>query len=318
MIGFCGYDFCMNKNTLNPLPMDITDIDKITIRNAIFDHINLEKNADFIYSEEKPQWNLDTVLDCDFTKGIGAGNVEFTLAQLSAIKIKRRKFIPQEEEAQYVFDKEMLEDLQWVTIKEIPINTSADLKPIIKDYLVPSKESFEYAVVPILNGIEGNYIKGIVATDFNGVFISDATNNFRLYNEVSYGNNNSIQEVGYVTPLGRQFPVIIKNGQADYETGSVSAILLGKDYDKTHLINRKEVVEQVNKFRKFLKNDKPKILKDWNGNIWIVYIINNPNISYNNNYGMGVGTTSFEWIEQGKYNSEEDLYRNELIEINNQ
>lgn len=52
-----------------------------------------------------------------------------------------------------------------------------------------------------------------------------------------------------------------------------------------------------------------------NGNIWLCQITGNPSITYNNNYGMGVASTSFEWAEQGKYDNEDDLYDNGFIEI---
>ena len=313
MIGFCGYNFCMDKDAMNPMPTNVKDIEKITIKNAIYDYIDFQRGTIQPYDTKKPTWNIYTVLNCDFTDGIGAGNVDFTLSQLSSIKIKRRKYIPVED-IPYVID-EYSDDLQWVTIREIPIYNKADLAKIIKDYLVPSDETFEYAIVPILNGVEGDYIKQSVTTDFNGIFIVDTTNNFKLDKNVSYGNRSSVQEIGQLTPLGRKYPIVIKNGEADYDTGSVTAILLGKNYDKTHIINRKEVVEQTNEFIKFLKNDKPKILKDWNGNIEIVRIIGNPSISYNNNYGMGVVNVTFEWIEQGRYNNEDDLYQNGFIEM---
>ena len=313
MISFCGYNFCMDEDALNPMPTNISDFKSVKIENAIYDQINFEQQAETPYETTKPIWNIYTVLNCDFTDGIGAGNVNFTLSQLSSIKIKRRKYIPVED-VPFLVD-ESLDDLKWVTIKDVPIYDESSLSEIIRDYLVPSNETFEYAVIPVLQGVEGDYIKDFVTTDFNGVFITDTTNNFNLNKKVSYSGISSVQEIGTLTPLGRKYPIVIKNGEADYETGSVSAMLLGKDYDKTHIINRKAVVEQINDIKKFLKNNKPKILKDWNGNIWIIRIIGNPNVAYDNNYGMGVGTVTFEWIEQGKYNNEQDLYNNDFVDI---
>ena len=52
-----------------------------------------------------------------------------------------------------------------------------------------------------------------------------------------------------------------------------------------------------------------------NGNIWLFCITGNPSISYNNNYGMGIASVSFDWTEQGKYDNEDDLYDNGFIEI---
>ena len=299
MISFCGYNFFMDEDSLNPFPTHVTDLQSVTIQNAVYDHINIEKNINTPYNTELPLWNMDTILDCNFDKGIGAGNVDFSLSQLTSVKIKRRK----------------KGTFKWITIRNIFIKSPSDFSVILKDYFVPSFEDFEYALVPVLNGIEGEYIKGFVSTDFNGVFISDVTQSFKLDKGVSYGNRSSIQEVGQLTPLGRRYPVIIKNGESDYEVGSVSGTLLGENYDKNHTINRKEIVEHINKFIAFLKNGKPKFIRDWNGSIYLVYITGNPSVTYNNNYGMGVAQTSFEWIEQGKYDDEDDLYNNGFLEI---
>lgn len=299
MISLCGYSFCGGKDALNPIPTNTEDIKQVKIQNAIFEHIDITKNTSFNYTTELPKWDFDTIIDCDFEDGTGAGNVEFTLSQLSSIRIKRRK----------------KGDFNWITVQEIPINDRTDLNSIRRDYFVPSYEEFEYALVPILNGVEGKYILGSIETEFNGVFISDINQTYKLNAQVSYSGRSSMQSVGQITPLGRKYPVIIKNGKANYEMGSVSGMLLGKDYEETHQINRKDIVDEVNKFVDFLKNGKPKILKDWNGNIFLIMITSNPSVTYNNNYGMGIASVSFEWVEQGKYDNEDDLYDNGFIEI---
>lgn len=299
MISFCGYSFCSGKDVLNPIPTNTDDIKQVRIQNAIFEHIDITRNTIFDYTTELPKWDFDTIIDCDFESGTGAGNVEFTLSQLSSIRIKRRK----------------KGDFNWITVQEIPINNRTDLNSIRRDYFVPSYEEFEYALVPILNGVEGKYIIGSIETEFNGVFISDLNKTYKLNAQVSYSGRTSMQSVGQITPLGRRYPVIIKNGKANYEMGSVSGMLLGKNYETTHEINRKEIVEEINEFVDFLKNGKPKIIRDWNSNIFMVMVTSNPSVTYNNNYGMGIASVSFEWTEQGKYDNEDDLYDNGFIEI---
>lgn len=246
MIGICGYSFCGGKDVLNPVPTGVKNIKKTKIQNAIFEHIDITRNITFTYTTELPYWDFNTIIDCDFESGTGAGNVDFAFSQLSSIRIKRRK----------------KGDFNWITVQEIPINSRTDLNSIRRDYFVPSYEEFEYALVPILNGVEGQYIIGSVLTEFNGVFISDITNTYKLNAQVSYTSRTSMQSVGQITPLGRRYPVVIKNGEANYEIGSVSGMLLGINYDKTRKINRKEIVEEINDFVNFLKNGNPKILKD--------------------------------------------------------
>lgn len=299
MIGVCGYSFCAGKDCLFPLPTDARNLTSTKIQNAIYDHIDISENVTKPFDKEIPQWDFDTIIDCDFSNGTGAGNVDFAISQLTAIKIRRRK----------------KGDFNWITIQEIPISSESDVNIVKFDYFVPSNEEFEWALVPILNGVEGQYISSSLVTNFNGVFISDVTKTFKLNANVTYNSRTSMQSVGQITPLGRRYPVVIKNGEANYEIGTVGGMLLGKNYESTKKIDRKEIVEQINEFVNFLKNGKPKMIKDWNGNIFLVMIVGNPTISYNNNYGMGIANTSFEWVEQGKYDNEDDLYDNGFIEI---
>lgn len=299
MISFCGYNFVRDIDSLNPFPTNLNNISSVQIQNAIYEHIDISKNVSFSFTTEIPKWDFDTIIDCDFETGIGAGNVDFTLGQLTSIKIKRRK----------------KGDFSWITIQEIPINSEADLNMVKFDYFVPSNEEFEWALVPILNGVEGQYIVGSLVTEFNGVFISDVTNTFRLDAKVSYEGRSSLQSVGQITPLGRRFPVVIKNGEADYEVGTVSGTLLNDSFFINGEINRKEIVDKINNFNSFLKNGKPKIIKDYNGNIWLCLVTSNISVSYDNNYGMGIASVSFDWTEQGKYDNEDDLYDNGLIEL---
>lgn len=303
MINLCNYNFCGDEDALNPFPTNTSRLNEVKIQNGIYDQIDITRNAnkDKGFNTEIPQWGFGTIIDCDFSNGIGAGNVDFTLSQLTAIRIKRRK----KSKIQWFRSDD------WITIKEIPINSEADLNEVIRDYFVPSFEEFEYALVPILNGVEGEYIIGSISTQFDGVFISDITNSFILDKETSYPNRTSIQNIGQINTLGRKYPIIITNSESDYETGSVSGLLIG---DINHIEDRKETVDLMDDFLAFLKNKKPKIIKDWNGKIWLVRIYGNPSISYDNRYGMGVGKVNFEWIEQGKYDNEEDLLENGFIE----
>ena len=46
---------------------------------------------------------------------------------------------------------------------------------------------------------------------------------------------------------------------------------------------------------------KPKVIKDYNGNIFICRVVNTPQISFDANWGNGIPKVSFDWVEQGKY-----------------
>lgn len=299
MISFCNYSFCNGKDILNPYPMDNISLNGTKIQNGIFDDVLITKDINSNYSTNIEDWDFNTIIKCDFENGTNAGNVDIVLSQLTSLRIKRRK----------------LGDFNWITIQEIEVNSFSDLNTIKRDYFAPSNEEFEWALVPVLNGVEGQYIIESLKTDFNGVFISDFYQTFKLDKNVSYTGRTSNQSIGQILPIGKEYPTVVSNGKADYESGGISGMLLNESFDENGLIDRKETTETINSFLSFLKNGNTKIIKDWNSNIWVAKIVGNPSVSYNNSYGMGIANVSFEWVEQGKYDNEEDLKNNGLIEI---
>lgn len=248
-----------------------------------------------------------TILDCGFDTSANAGNIDIDRRNLKSLKLKRRK----------------KGDLKWTLVEEIPLENREyapyTLNYIMKDYYVPSGSKFEWALVPekdvlIRNKFEERiYAIDETETKFNGIFISDLSKTFKLTDGVAYSNNMSNQSVGRIATLNSRFPIITRNGNTDYESGSVSGLILNDDFNTTGVIDRNKIVKKINEINSFLKNGKPKIVKDWNGNVWICQIVNSPSVTYQNNSGMGIVQVRFDWVECGKYDVEEDLYKNGLL-----
>lgn len=281
----------------NPI---FVNIKEITLKNGKFEIFAMTRNVtDDISSMWYSiyHWDYDTVLLCDFENNISGGNVDFILENVSSALVKRRK----------------VGEFEWTTIHEHKITKLEDLTFTYYDCMCPTGEEFQWAIVPILNGVEGNYIMKNCESKFNGCFIYDKTAMFKTYAEVQYSSNNSIQEVGQYITLKGKYPIIIRNSEVDYEKGTISFMVTSKTFDAHRIIDKKETMELKNEIIKFLKNGMSKIWKDWNGNIKLIQVIGNPSINYNNEYGMGKINVSFEWVEQGKWDKEEDLRRNDLI-----
>lgn len=276
---------------------DILPITKLKLINGTFDNIDFTKDITKTLDNTYPTWDYNTVMNCNFNENIDGGNSNITLSTIDSIVIKRRK----------------ADEFNWLSIKTIPISSISDFNFYYNDTMIPTGETFEYALVPCLNGVESNYLINTITTCFDGVFISDKDNIYKLYAEVQYGDTQSIQEVEKYNVLGNKYPTIIRNGNANYQQGSLSGTIINKDFEQTRILDRSEIVKQNNKMIEFLKNGLSKIIKDWNGNIWLVQIMENPTVSYNNSYGMGKVNISFNWVEQGKYDNEYDLKENDLI-----
>ena len=76
MIGLLGYNFCADKNAVDPMPTNAAKLSIVQIEGGIFDHINITSKTDGQYSEIPPTtWDFSTILDCDFADNISGGNI---------------------------------------------------------------------------------------------------------------------------------------------------------------------------------------------------------------------------------------------------
>ena len=298
MIGLVGYNFCADGNALDPTPTNINNITFTKVQNGIFDHFNVSRDTSFDYSSIIPaDWDIDTWMNASFAGNTSAGNVAQVATGVTSIRVKRR--------IKGTFD--------WITIREIPVTKPEDLSFVITDNLNAYNVEYEYAYVPMMEDVEGSYIIESILSKFEGVFICDVDTVFKFYAGVEYDTNDAVQQVGVFQPYNRKYPIIVSNSVMQYQTGGVGGWILPEDYEDTHVFDRSKIVKEKEVLLNFLMNKKPKILKDMNGNNWLVYFTGNPSVTYDNNYGQGMLKVSAQWTEVGDPNDKTDLYENGLI-----
>lgn len=178
------------------------------------------------------------------------------------------------------------------------------------DYTASDDQEYEYALVPVTGGNEGNYLTITTTSQFDGVFLTDGTDIYKFYADVAYGNFQQTQKVNAHEPFGRKYPVIVSNAATNYMAGSMSGMVLAGDYLKTGKFDRRAIANERDTLLKFLTNKKPKILKDWNGNIWMVAVVDNPSVTYYNGSGMGLMNVSMTFMEVGDATDANDLAAN--------
>lgn len=298
MLGIIGYNFLSDVNALDPISVNIDNITNLRVSQGIFNHVNLTQDVETPMSTTIPtDWSSLTLLDCNFDHNISGGSLDNITKDITSIKIKRRK----------------VGEYKWITIKEIIINSVEDYTFAFNDALTASGFDYEYAYVPVIGNTEGAYGINKITTNFRGVFICDTNTAYKFYTGVEYGVTSTVQKVGVFEPFGKQYPVVVSNGNTKYDSGSFSGYVLPSSFYESNIIDRKEIVQTRNNIINFLTNKKPKILKDHNGNCWLICVIGEPNTNYDNNYGMGVVKTEAKWVEIGNYNNSSDLYNANLI-----
>jgi hypothetical protein len=269
---------------------------KTEIYNGIYDNLDISYDINKEFTIIKPTWNYNTILNCDFNNNIEGGNTKVAMNTLSSIKIKAREY------GTYA----------WITLYEKAINSIADLNIAYQDYRVPSGKTIQYALVPVSEGnIEGDYVIVDVVTKWNKIFVTDETTTLSLFPNVSYGETVSNINVGMLMPINSKYPIVIKNSNTDYESGSITGLIVNSNLPKN--FNSLQTVELMKQWKTMLKNGKPKIIKDYNGNIWIGRIIDSPTNSYFANFGNKMGQISFSYAEQAKWDNQTELERVNLI-----
>lgn len=297
------YDFVTETEDIsNLLSVQNYMIDEVYLYNAIFSHFNISSDMTITADGAVPtDWEVDTIADCNFDTNINAGSVgKVTDIPVSGFLFKRRE----------------LGSINWIDLAKREVNSVNDFNFSFNDFLVPSNRDFEYALVPIYDdGSEGNYLIQSIHTEFNGVFVFDKNNRMRLMANVSYDSGTRNVSIGTLQPIGKKYPVVIQNGTINYITGGVSGTIFNDGFYTNHRIDRLTIAKLAQSYSNFLVNGKSKILKDWNGNIWVVQVVGSPSMAYNQSTGNGIIDISFSWAEQGEWDNQRDLYNNGLVDI---
>lgn len=298
---FIGYNFLSDEDSLSPTMTNIGEISKVKVQNGLFDELKIDNDNDNTYSSNKESWLYKTVLLAKFEEDLSAGNINFADMTVTKLRLRRRK----------------IEDLSdWWTITEVPYNNESQLSFELFDYMNESNQEYEYALVPVTEGgTEGNYITNQILSEFESSFLLDKEKSYKLFYDLEYSRTERISPSAKLEPIGSKYPIIVKNSELNYEQGSLKALTLSSETENNYgEINRKQEVKHRKALLDFLTNGKAKILKDSNGNIWCVSIVDTPSIEYKNELNQALASTSFNWCEIGDIEDKNDMYNLGLIE----
>ena len=229
------------------------------------------------------EWGFQTVIDAKFQGDLEGGTISGSGNEVTAIRIQRQKE----------------DEIIWNDIIQIDYTTGSQSFYTFTDKYVQNDVTYRYALIPLSGNTLGyRQSSDLITVDFDGVFLSDLTHNYKLFYNVELGNfehntPSSIQE-----PLNSQYP-IITYGTLNYIRGSIEALFLSASTVTTYgNINvRSEKLERQD-LMNFLKNRKPKILRTGNGDLMLVTIIDNPRETSFNQI-KGLANVSFNFVEIG-------------------
>ncbi len=289
------------------------DVNYVQLNQGIYDEINME-----VYDKEKTKndiknydfpkiWHKCIVFHATFNNNnLSAGNFDYMISEVSSMIIKRRPLNSVE---------------QWLPIFEQKIYSEMDSNEfnfMFTDYLVKNKKEYEYKLVPILaGGTEGFPIYATYEEDdhksvnFSGIFICEPDSVYSTILDVNVTAQKN-KPANTITTIGKRYPFVLCGTENNYYTGTVNG-LFAQPIKKGEW-NFENSWDFREKFNEFLLDGKTKLLKYYDGRMWLVNIYD-PVINKEEEHEYKV-ITSFNWAEIGNVADVYSLYDNGFISYN--
>lgn len=268
---------------------------EVTVRDGIYDHLYLSKNPEKTVDNIDDDWDDDTVINAAFNDTLEGGNTGFSLKNTDTILIKKRE----------------KGTLDWTTIFAFPVEKIEDFN-FIKEYNYGEGETdYEFMIVSSYKGTQTAYEIAECTSQFRGLCIADKTHLYStdFQSDITFNQNftSNVQKL-----LNNTYPVVISNDDSNYTSGSVTALFLKFDNNCDVLLGKKSMQYRDEIF-KWLSNKKAKILKLQDGTIKLIRITGTPSLTDAGHPELK--NVSFEFTEIGDVNSESDLYKNNLSDV---
>lgn len=293
-MNFLGNTFLQDKYCGDPSPTYLHDLDTIILKRAIFD--NLFITTDTSTTIDNPlskEWDFNTILHAGFNGNLNAGNVEYTISQITAIRLKRRK------KGTYT----------WTTLFEIPVRTFDDLSIKRVDRYARNNIEYEYGLIPVLGNVEGSISLNTVISKFDGVFICSKDKTYGTIFETDVTSTRH-RPFSTINTLGSQFPFVTYQSKNNYDLGTATGMFI--NYDENCNIDLLGATDYREDLKNFLYDGKPKLLKYEDGKAWIVGIVDD--IAEDHSEHPDKVITTLQWVQIGVPESSEDLYNNGLTD----
>ena len=290
---FCGGLLCADIMSVACTPTNIDNINKIELSNGWYDDLRVTKNVtEELSSKVNQDWDWDTILHAKFDGDVSAGNVNWNLSKVSYLLVKRKKS----------------KDFKWTTVKVQKVSNRDDFNLRDIDVTATPGYEYQYAAVPIIEGIEGFYSIDTVDVKTNSLVITDKDEIWQTMVTDNYLDNTSVVPNSLIETMYSKYPTVVRNTAANYEKIQVNATFLPLEDDDCTIDfdDDQKRIEYNNKAKMFLRNDKIKILKSMSGDIWLCYVCDPPSDTAQDNYKNRKLT--FGLVEVGNPDSEEDLW----------
>ncbi len=290
---FIGTSFASGNNSFSNTATVDARITSFVISKIILDEMYVTKNILIDFDWDIPKdWDFDTLLHALYQGDTNAGNVSYTEEIVSKVKIKKR----------------FVGDFVWKTIYEKNINVNEDFNFELYDYYEPSNKDIEYAYVAVIAGTDSDTFSNMVHSKFYSYFLCGKDISYPMILDTSNDITYNRESKTIVSP-GRKYPYVVHNGMAKYYSGSLTTTFIEPKncrFDKINGWKYRNLIDQ------FLTDGNAKILKSFEGDIWMINIIGSLPRTQNGHY-QNI-SHQIEWVECGDPTMIGDLYDNGFID----
>lgn len=268
-------------------------IPTLSLQGMILDELYATKNVLVHFDWNIPSdWDFNTHLHALYRNDLYAGNVSYSESIVQKIKIKKR----------------YKGSFTWKTIYEKEIHTNEDFAIELYDYLEPSHREIEYAYVAVIANADTDTISTSVYSEFNSHFVVGQKELYPAIFDTALTRQYNRESKTIVSP-GAKYPYVINNGIAKYYSGNLTATF----------IEIKDCLPDVengwlyrNKIDEFLADGKAKILKTFEGDMYMINIVGTLPRTENGHF-QNV-SHQIDWVECGDPTMISDLYDNGFID----
>ena len=285
---FAGSDSAISYAVVPEAP-----ITSFTLTGMVLDELYATKELLVNYNWNIPaDWTFNTYLHALYQNDVYAGNVSFSESIVQKIKIKKR----------------YKGEFAWKTIYEKEIHSNEDFAIEFYDYYSPSKKEIEYAYVAVISGADTDTISTSVYSEFECYFICDKHASYPMILDTSNTVTYNKESQTIISP-GCKYPYVVNNGIARYYSGTLNATFIELNTDGFDVENGWNYRNQIDQF---LSDGKPKILKSFEGDMYMVQVVGILSRTENGHYQHI--SHSIEWMDCGDPTKIADLYDKGFID----
>ena len=293
---FLGTTFFSGKYTLSPLNANIDGISQIQMTDGTYDHLFISANPEMGPANLHDEWDEHTVLNAEFNDNLEAGNSGFSLKNTDTMVIKIRE----------------KGTMDWKTIETRKVENVEDFNLYGIYRYARNNTDYELMLLSTIAGIENSYVVREVRSEFDGMYLIGNDGLFGTVYDLDGCDTTRNTSSSIVNLLNNRYASVYSNGISNYDSGSVTGTFLKLDPD-SGLADEAGGIGLRREFIDFLCDQKPKVLKLFDGRIWLVRITDTPSDTQNGHPDLRQIT--FSWVEIGDVNSVKDLYQNGLTDV---